>query len=52
LLDKIRQRRNKKSNSGVLFGDFRQFILKNCEKMTIGVDNADFGLILFIVNLR
>jgi hypothetical protein len=36
LLDKIRPESNKKSNSGVLLGDFHQFILNNCEKIAIG----------------
>jgi hypothetical protein len=52
LLDKTRQRGNKKSNSGVLFGDFHQFISKNYEKIAIGVDNPLFGMILFIVKIR
>lgn len=52
LLNKIDQRGNKKSNSGLLFSDFQQFIIKNYEKIEIGVDNVDFDLILFIVKLR
>jgi len=52
LLIKIRSKGNKKSNPGILFGDFHQFISKNYEKIAIGVDNPIFGLILFIVKLR
>jgi hypothetical protein len=52
LLDNIGKEGNKKSASGALFSDFLQFILEIIKKNEIGVDNADFGLILFIVKIR